>query len=159
MTETTWAPPSTSPPPPPTSSDAHDVAVQAHSDGYWYATCRTCGWASTGQTLERDATVAAGQHHQAIDSPSSPPKTGGKGGGWKIAFAVWNLLVLAGVVISLAAGGSAAADCATDTSVTYVEACEAGAGIGATILVGGLLFFAVVGNVTLGVAYAIFGRK
>jgi hypothetical protein len=51
---------------PPRPSGVHDVAVQLHSDGAWYATCRTCRWASLPAHSERTATIEASLHHQAV---------------------------------------------------------------------------------------------
>lgn len=86
-----------------------------------------------------------------------PPSSGN--GGWKIAFGIWNLLAVLFLVLAAVAGGSAANDCTTDASVTYVDACQAGAGIGASVLLGGVLFVTLAGNAALGVGYAIFGKK
>jgi hypothetical protein len=72
---------------------------------------------------------------------------------------VWNLLAVAFIVLSVYSSGSAATDCITDATVTYVEACQAGAGIGGAMMLGVVLFVTLVGNGTLGVAYAIFRKQ
>jgi hypothetical protein len=47
-------------------SGAHHVTTQAHSDGAWYATCRTCGWHSDPTFTEPLAVILAGRHRQSV---------------------------------------------------------------------------------------------
>lgn len=92
-------------------------------------------------------------------APQNVPPAVKRGRGWKISFLIWNALGALFLVLAVVAGGSATADCSTDPEVTYVDACEAGAGIGASIAVGGVLFLTVAGDAILGVGYAIFKKR
>ena len=89
---------------------------------------------------------------------TEPARPQSKNRGWKIAFWVWNLLGAFFLIMGIAAGGSAAVECKNDTAAGYVEACQAGAGLGGAALAGGALFITAVGDVVLGVGF-IINRK
>jgi hypothetical protein len=133
----------------------HQISTQLHSDNKHWAHC-TCGWYSVPCANRDSAGMLGAEHVNPVLAQVAASKSGN---GWKIAFIVWNLLAVAFVVLSMYAGGSAANDCITDTTVTYVDACQAGAGLGGAMMLGVVLFVILVGNGTLGVAYAIFRKQ